>query len=249
MPRKLRKLKIDRVDLVNRGANQESHILLFKRDDSISTPPTKEDENMSEELQKQLESIQKQLDEMTTERDALLKRAETAESEIAKRDNASEEEDIWKGVPDILRKKFEAQEAETALAKAAAKVERDSRIKQECIQKASRYEYLPINPDDDWEVLKAIDTLDEKVAKRVYELFNAGDTNLKSSGMTTERGSGGNPDEGDKSPYSEIERLVNDKVSKSDHGLSFTDALSIVAREHPDLYRQYTKGVQSGKGN
>jgi hypothetical protein len=32
MPSKLRKLKINRVDLVSAGANQESHVLLFKHD-------------------------------------------------------------------------------------------------------------------------------------------------------------------------------------------------------------------------
>jgi hypothetical protein len=37
MPNKLYKLKIDRVDLVPRGANQEAHVTFAKRDESAPT--------------------------------------------------------------------------------------------------------------------------------------------------------------------------------------------------------------------
>ena len=39
MARKLKKLKINRVDLVDAGANQESHVVLYKRDSEESMNP------------------------------------------------------------------------------------------------------------------------------------------------------------------------------------------------------------------
>lgn len=313
MPYKLKKLKIDRVDLVDRGANQEAHVVLFKRDagiekaktlqeildqqerreeayeekwkitdafmESLSSccelsdgdekqrivmesakqyvemmqpvydalKPQNEDVEMSEELQKQLDALQAENAELVAKNAELVAKVEASEAEIAKRDSEPEEVDIWKGVHPEIRKKFEAQEQEIAVAKAAAQAEHDSRVKQECIAKTRMYSHLPMNPDDDWEVLKAIDTLDAKVSKRVYELFNAGNTNLTKAGLTEERGTQSDSGAGGRTAIDEINKLANEKITKSEGGLKYDDALSAVFHERPDLYREYTKSVKSGE--
>lgn len=307
MARKLRQLKIDRVDLVDKGANQAAHVLLFKRaeDAAIEKAMTlkevldgreqrdeareekwkivdafmdslqscceadedermrvvvtsakqfvdmmapihevlneTEDVYMSEELKKQLEQAQQ-------DAAAAIERAEAAEAELAKRDAPDDPEDIWKGVAPALRKRFEQQEQEIALAKAAAEMERDQRVKQESIQKAAAYKHLPINADDDWEVFKAIDRLDAPVSKRIYELFKAGDANLGDAGLTNERGVSGEDGE-PLSSGDQMEQLIQAEIEKS--GAEYTIAFSKVAAANPVLYRAYTRSVQAstGKGN
>lgn len=324
MATKLRKLKIDRVDLVDKGANQESHILLFKRDDERDDEPDdetvvkvamtlqdvldkqeaeeekqemcwkatdalmeslrsvadmdndtdrlqiivtsakqyidlmrpihqslqEEDVHMSDKPNEELDAMKAEMASLKSANDALTKQLSETEAELAKRDEKHVEEDIWKSVPPALKRMFEEQKRETEIAKAAAQVERDERIRRDCIQKAEAYEYLPVNPTSDWVVFKAIDDLDSNISDRIYELFSSGDSNLNKSGLTNERGSRGGKGES-MSPYEEIQQLVSNRMSKSDKSLTYDEALDSVLRDRPDLYKSYVDGtmVQIGKGD
>lgn len=309
MATKLRKLKIDRVDLVDRGANQEAHILLFKRDDdnvekaamtlqeildkneereekqelcwkatdalmaslnsvadldddterlriivtsakqyvdlmrTIHQSLQEEDIYMADQPNEELDALKSKLSSLEESNNALAKKLSDAEAELAKRDDKPAEEDIWKGVSPALKRMFEDQKRETEIAKAAAQVERDERIRRDCIQKAEGYQYLPVNPNGDWEVFKAIDNLDDSVSGRIYELFRAGDTNLKKAGLTNPRGHDNGGDPG-LSPFEEIERLVSEKMAKSANGMGYDAALSQVIHENPSLYTSYVNGTK-----
>jgi len=272
MATKLRKLKINRVDLVGKGANQEAHVLLFKHDDGeiidaedehtdhldrsvdSATLPDKsldvEDVDMPPDAQNEaLDALKAEIESLKSTNETLAKELSDAKADIAKRDDKHAEEDIWKGVSPALKRMFEEQKKETEIAKAAAQYERDERIRRECIAKGEAYEFLPVNPTNDWEVFKAIDGLDDTVSDRIYELFRAGDTNLKKAGLPNERGVRGGDNEGI-DPYEEIERLISEKMSKSANGLNYLDASSQVMREHPHLYKSYTNHskAQVGKG-
>lgn len=244
MATKLRKLKIDRVDLVDKGANQAAHVMLFKRDETqeANMPPEKK-----EITQADMDELTARVEALMKDHDDALKRAEAAEGEVAKRDAAEKEageQDIWKNVHPEVRKQFEEQKAEITLAKAAAQLERDERVKQTSIQKAASYKYLPVNPDDDWEVFKAIDGLDTKVSSRIYELFSAGNTNLEKAIPTVERGSGGDGDV-TRTAYDEINRLAASVVSKSSNTVDHNTAVQQVLRENPNLYKAYTREIRA----
>jgi hypothetical protein len=314
MATKLRKLKIDRVDLCNKGANQEAHILLFKRDDSedggeihkvamtleeILEDRKEKEENqelcwkvtdalmaslnsvadlddsaerlrvivtsakqyvdlmrpMHESLKEEsihmadkpnevLEALQAKVASLEAINTDLTKKLSEAETSLAKRDEKSVEEDIWKGVPPALKRMFEEQKRETEVAKAAAQFERDERIRRECIAKGEGYQFLPVNPAGDWEVFKAIDNLDDHVSERIYELFRAGDTNLKKAGLPNERGREGGDGAG-MSPFEEIQRLVSERMNKSANDMTYDAALSQVMHDRPDLYKSYVNGTMT----
>lgn len=301
MPHKLKALKIDRVDLVDKGANQAAHVLLFKRDGVEKAKTLQEILDAKEKLEEAYEDrwkitnafieslescseiddaeerlriimasasqyvrmmkpvketleeedvymTEEEIKKLQQEKDDAVKRAEEAEAELAKRDASTGEDDIWKGVPESVRKRFEEQQKETEVAKALAAAERDNRIKQEAIAKAAGYESLPVNPDDDWQVFKAIDAMDEGHAKRIYELFKAGDANLASTVVTKEKGTGGGDQASGRSTYDEIQRLVDETIQKSSGQVKYDDALNQVFRQHPDLYKRYTEEVmQNGR--
>jgi hypothetical protein len=345
MPKKLRKLKIDRVDMVNRGANPEAHILLFKRDDesdedidkagmtlqeildhdeamqeacedkwkileafqrSLQSISETEDEaerlrltetsaaqfvrlmgpvmdtlnELEEEvhmadktqakaqvdksaeeteevmavshtqlqdlvnLHVEVKDLKQQLESTTALLEAMTKRAEKAETDLAKRDESTED-DIWKTATTAQRKAMEAERLEKVeLLKKVAEGERYIR-QRECIAKVNEFEYLPLKADDDWEVFYEIDKLDEKFANRIYQLFKAGDINLRKSGLGKERGFNGTGDGMGDTALDQIEWLANDEMAKSNGQLSYADAIGKVAKAHPALYRRYTEEIQT----
>lgn len=248
MAYKLRKLRVDRVDLVDKGANPGAHIMLFKRDDE---PPDEEPEEGGADVPNEADdkttsfsvddktALENRVTELEQALESAVNRAQAAE-DLAK--SANEPEDVWKGVPPQIRKKFEEQEARIKLADEIAKRERDTRERHECIQKASSYQYLPVNPDDDWEVFKAINGLDAKVSGRIYQLFSAGDANLSKSVSTSERGFGGSGRSAE-TALDQIHQLVNDRVAKSNNQMSLNDAMAEVMQANPALYRAYTAEI------
>lgn len=344
MPKKVRKLRVNRVDLVPKGANQEAHVLLFKRDDELedeidkaamtlqemldhdeamhgacedkwkliqafersmksimdeddeservrlamtsaaqfvrlmgpvmdtlneleedvsmagksqekAQPVDKADETVDETLsisQSQLQDmidlhvevkdLKGKLDSTQALLEAMTKRAEAAESEVAKR-NESNEGDIWKTATPAQRKAMEAERLEKIELQKQVEEGKRYQRQQECITKASGFEFLPINPDDDWEVFFEIDKMEEKHANRIYQLLKAGDINVRRSGLGKERGFNGSGEGPGDSAYEQIEWLASEEIAKT--GVSYDEAIGKVARAHPALYRQYTLEIQT----
>ena len=62
---------------------------------------------------------------------------------------------------------------------------------REYIEKAQRYTALPIKAEEDWKVLKAIDSLEPSVRDRALELLGAAEGQLALAGALTSVGKGG----------------------------------------------------------
>ena len=225
MATKLTKLRITRVDCVDKGANQAAHILLWKRKE----PP------MAETVAK-------------ADHDAVLTQLEEAKMQIAtlteqvKKLTPREPEDLWKGVSPELRKRFEEQEARAKRAEEAVELEKAEREKVLYIAKARSYKYLPVNPDDDWEVFKSLATLPAPVQTRLDTLFKAAEEFGRLAGLTRTFGRDGVPTGGD-APLDQLTTLARSYVAK---GLeqSESDGMTRAIRERPDLYEAHRQGVQ-----
>lgn len=167
-----------RVDFVDDGASldkrtgQGAHVVLYKRAAGAGGDGMKTDvKTLPEDVQVHLA--------------ALVERAVKAEARAVEVEKGVKppEEDPWKGVSPALKARFEAQQAETAEAKRLAAEERDLRKQSEYVAKARAFRGLPVNPDDDWKVLKAVDErLAPEEAKRLRELLAAGDAALVAAG-------------------------------------------------------------------
>lgn len=225
MTTKLTKLRVTRVDCVDKGANQAAHILLWKRKE----PP------MADTVLK-------------ADHDAVVAKLKDAEAQIATlteqvtKLTPADPEDLWKGVPDALRKRFEEQETRAKRAEEAVALEKAEREKVLYIAKARSYKYLPVNPDDDWEVFKGLATLPAPVHERLDTLFKAAEELGRQAGLTRTWGRDGVPAGGD-SPLAQLETLGRSYVAK---GLekSELDGMERAIRERPDLYDAYRRGVQ-----
>lgn len=230
MATRLKALKITKIALVPKGANQEAHVLLYK-----SAPP--EEEDMPPE------TVSK------ADHDAVVAKLKDAEAQIAtlteqvKKLTPADPEDLWKGVPDALRKRFEEQEARAKRAEEAVALEKAEREKVLYIAKARSYKSLPVNPDDDWEVFKGLATLPAPVQTRLDTLFKAAEELGRQAGLTRAFGRDGVPIGGDDAPLAQLEALGRSYVAK---GLAKTEpeGLERAIRERPDLYEAHARGVQ-----
>lgn len=326
MPTRLKKLRINRVDVVDRGANALAKIALYKREEGIVkddygheyTPRTvgqvlAEREakdawyellaalecsvreitgaadpaavpelltqtvsefsqaakdlipkvSMSKAFAAAVENIEKAGRVIASERLGRLKAAMTALAQIIREAEPEEKDDDMEGAD--LEKRAKDAEAETAalkkqLAEATAKlekgdpealakrladaekaveIEKAKREEREYIEKASRYTTLPVKPEDDWRVFKAIDGLDESVRDRLTELLHAADGQLAIAGALAPVGKGGER-RGGSSAWDEAKALASGIVSKNT-SLSFDDAIAQVWRERPALYDRHCK--------
>lgn len=229
MATRLKQLHITKIALVPKGANQEAHVLLYK-----SAPPA-EEKTMAETIAK-------------ADHDAVLAKLAKAEADVVTlteqvtKLTPPDPEDLWKGVSPDLRKRFEEQEARAKRAEEAVALEKAAREKVLYIAKARSFKFLPVNPDDDWEVFKGIATLPASVQERLDTLFKAAEELGRQAGLTTTWGRDGVPTGGD-TPFAQLEALGRSYVAK---GLVQTegDGLARAISERPDLYRAHGRAVQ-----
>ena len=130
---------------------------------------------------------------------------------------------------DAAAAKKEAEKA-TALAKAEA----DKRINREYVEKAQLYAVLPVNPEKDAAVLRAIDEkLTKDEAARVLELFRAGD-NAK---LLEQVGDPRPRDAEAGSAWGKLQAKAKVRLEKGD-AKTIEQALALVGTENPELERQ-----------
>jgi hypothetical protein len=250
---RLQKLQVDRVDLVDVGANQHASIPLFKRADTnaggagdrsaiidetvgsaTSATVRKErgadvstDIQMSDEVAAYIEELQ---DEVTKLR-----------KQVAG-DDAPSIEDIAKGLPEEVRKAWEADRVRAEEATAALAAERVEKRSAEFVAKADTMPFLgkadEVGPvlqslaDAAPEAYGKLESLLEKAAPKFGELF-------KESGTAALPATPGDPKAIIKgaSAIAKADQLAAALVEKE--GLTEADAKAEVWKRHPDLYAEY----------
>lgn len=322
MATRLKKLRINRVDCVDAGANQHARIALYKRQEPVEKdegggPRTVnqilvEREAREEwwDLQRALEcSVQEIMEHATPEEQSALltqtlaefsakalalipqmqagvaKRAtdavddickagrviaanrlarlkaamaalsqiireaepeeddDMADADVAKRAEQAEarvkelEAQIAKA--DDVTKRLEAAEQRAQDAEAVAKRNQERLEEREYIEKAQAYTALPIKPEEDWKVLKGLDSLEPSVRDRALELLAAAEGQLALAGALTSVGKGGER-RGGGSAYEDATLLAKGLVQKGTH-TSETEAMEQVWRDNPALYQRYRK--------
>lgn len=184
---------------------------------------------------------------------ALAKRAEEAESLVAtlqaqvgtleKRNGELIAEveslqpvDIWKGVAPEMRARIEKIEQENEANKQQIR-------KRDCITEVRKYDALPMNADDDWELIDEVNTkLSETTRKRFYTLLASAQEVAVKSGILKAVGASQTRSNGTDA-YALMETKAKDLVSK---GIVKTVAQGIdhVMTSDPDLYGQYLQEQQ-----
>lgn len=254
---KLRKLLIDRVDLVRRGANQDAHIVLFKADeDEIEKGKQK---NM-DELKKQLEDLQKafdaqkaQLEKAQSDLTAAQTEVTKAQSEVTKaqgevadlkkaattvaKSEEEQEQEFLKSMPEGFRKRYEAQQADLKKA-AEEKAVLIAKAQEADFKKAAGQELSHLKGDEAAKVtvLKALSKLTADEQKSVMEVLKAANEVIKTSGLFEERGTGGSHEGG--SAEEQLNAIAKSLLDKKEVA-TLGDGLVKAGKANPELYREY----------
>lgn len=227
MATRLKKLIVDRVDLVDKGANPDAEIALFKRDTdpkAESLTPTKE-APVADDTTVDVEALAAERDALQAELDALTEMSDEDLAalrglELAKSDTPPSIDDT--SLPEDVRKALvEADELRVRVAK----MERDARLAL-FVRKAAD-DYASLAPADELgPALEEIDRVAPDAAQTLDRLLKAVAARAETSDLFKELGT---TSSGKSDADSKFAALV---AKAQEAGASRADAMEKVLKEH-----------------
>jgi hypothetical protein len=158
-----------------------------------------------------------------------------------------DEEEFWKGVPAVVRNRYESEKKRGEEAQKAAKEQKDRNETAEWVGKLAKVSYVPIIAERFAPIMKAIAETHPKEAKEVegvfvacHEIIGKGAIIFKEIGM-------GGSSEGDATDIVSRVQLMAKEIEKRDK-VSNDTAIQRVFAEHPEWYSPYRKRSTVGVG-
>jgi hypothetical protein len=248
VPNLLIDLVVDRVDLVDEGANSAAFIKLYKRkemetgmdfNEIISKLKPEHAEVIQAELAKAKaevpEEIAKELSDTKVELETLKAELEKFKEEAKKSKEPAQEEnfeEVLKNLDPAVQKVFKSLQAQKEAAEQIAKQLQEQKEEEEAIAKARALKALPVEEEKLVQVVKG-------VSDDVYEILKSAAKVLEESEIFEEIGKGkGGASSTD--AWSRIEKKA-DEIAKRD-GITKEKAIGVVINENPELYKEYLSG-------
>ena len=248
VPNLLVDLVVDRVDLVDEGANSAAFIKLYKRKEMetrmdfneiisklkpehaevIQAEIAKAKAEVPAEVAAELSDTKKALEETKAELEKIKK-------EMKKSKEPAQEEDfeeILKNLDPTAQKVFKSLKAQKEAAERLAKQLTEQKEEEEAIKKAKALKALPVEEEKLVQVVKGI-------SDDVYEILKSAAKVLEESELFKEIGKG-KSGASSTDAWSKIEKKA-DEIAKRD-GVTKEKAIEIVINENPELYREYLSG-------
>jgi hypothetical protein len=148
-------------------------------------------------------------------------------------------EDIWKSVPEAVRKRFEELEKRAKEAEEVAKRERDERVLREYVAKAQAFRGLPVQPDEFGKVLKSLAEKAPEEYQKVEDVLKAADEAIAKGKLFAEVGKSGGGTTG--GALAQLESIAKSKMEASGGTLTKEQAFAKACEENPTLYEQYRR--------
>ena len=246
VPNLLIDLVVDRVDLVDEGANSAAFIKLYKRKEMetgmdfseiISKLKPEHAEVIQAELAKAKaevpEEIAKELSDTKAELETVKAELEKFKEEVKKSKEPTQEEnfeEVLKNLDPAVQKVFKSLQAQKEAAEQLAKQLKEQKEEEEAIAKARALKVLPVEEEKLVQVVKG-------VSDDVYEILKSVAKVLEESDIFEEIGKS---NAGTTDAWSRIEKKA-EEIAKRD-GITLEKAISVVINENPELYREYLSG-------
>lgn len=238
--RRYKSLTVDRVDLVNRGANFDratgdgSHILLVKRDEQPITPqehPTMADPN-TEAVNKRIADLEALVAKQAADNAAAIAKAVADAKAEAEAKASTEKAEI--------EKRAAALETEVKAAKAATEAEIEKREIADAVAKAADLGYV-LKADTDGPLMFRIGkALVAEDKARIDEILRSANEQIRLGKLFAEAGRTGVPPTGDASGNPEQRLLAKaEELRTANPKLSSADAVDQARQQFPTLRREY----------
>jgi hypothetical protein len=248
MPTKLVNLKIKHVAGVDRPANKR-RFLIVKQEKEEPTEPkgpimlTKEQIAKIKDKDAQ-EAVVAQQEEML----ALEKKVKSLEDQIATGGVAKDDEaEIWKGVPPVIRNRFEAMKQEREQMEAKTKREKDEWETSAWVQKSAKFKYLQITPEHFGKVMKRVAESATAEADEIMRILSAADGLIEKGTVFMEYGRTRSDANGTGADATNIVARVQSLAQDYRHldkNLTDPAAIEKVFKDHPEWYPVYKKHSQ-----
>lgn len=255
MPNIILDLHVDRVDLVDEGANSHSYIKMYKRKEHGATMTFEEivAKMKPEHVEVINEAIAKAKEEVPEATQVELEKAKTdlADKEKELTDKNTELEDVKKSKPKeteepdfeevmksldpSVQKMFSDLQAQKAAAEDVAKRAAEDKINQEAIAKAKDFKALPVEEAELVTVLKS-------ASPEVMNILSAANKAIAEGSVFEEVGKNkpGGTDNSASDAWEKIEKKA--KVIAEEHKVTKQRAISMAVTENPELYKEYLEG-------
>lgn len=261
MPYILEDLVVDRVDLVDEGANSAAFIELFKRKehckmdineilskmkpehasviqgalDTAAADLKKSNDERDEAIKERDEAINER-DEAINERDEARRERDEADDELeaTKANNnaaAFDETETIKSMPAEVRSVFEKMKLQKETAEEELRKARDAEKTAEAISKAKELKAIPYEQDKLVDIIKNADPA-------VLDLLTVVNTAIEGTVLDEVGKSATGTSSAD--AWAKIEAKADD-IAKRD-SITKAKAISVAIKENPDLYKEYLKG-------
>lgn len=262
LPSLLLDLEVDRVDLVDEGANSAAFIKLYKRKEQndmkfeeilksmkpehaevikaeIAKAKVEIPEVVATALKKAKEDADKMASDLklaTDAKDAAEQKAaefEKASCDASGQDSKDKMDEIMKNLDPTVQEVVKSMKAQKEAAEAVVKQMNEQKLNDEAIVKAKDLKALPVEEAKLVAVVK-------NASPEVYEILKAASVAIETGGTFAEVGkSKGNKDGGD--AWTKIEKKAEEYVT-ADSKLTKQAAITKAIKENPELYREYLNG-------
>lgn len=254
MPQLIMKLDVNRVDLVDEGANSAAFIKMYKRRETndsmelkdilskmkpehaaiVSAEIEKAKKEIPAETATALQTNETDLAKAKDELEVAKKACTDAENKLKdmEKEDKTNTEDVMKSLDPAVKALFDKMQATADEAVNKAKALEESNLTTVAIAKAKELSFIPVEEEK-------LVTIMKSASPEVIEVLKAANKCIGEGGLFTEVGKArGNSANGD--AWDKIEKKA-DELSKSEQ-ISKQKAISQVIKENPDLYREYLKG-------
>lgn len=159
------------------------------------------------------------------------------------KEQQDEKDEILKSADPRLVEIVKGLEERASAAETIAKAERDHRLVQEYIAKASTLSNLPIKAEEFGSVLKNVaEALTEEQFSAIWQVLNAANSNLSKAGLFNEIGKSSTPD--NDGPLANIEKVAT-ALRQANPLLTREQSIAKAVETDANLYKQYIK--EAGK--
>lgn len=255
MPNLMLDLVVDRVDLVDEGANSEAFIKLYKRKENndimnydevlakmkqehadiiraeIAKAKAEVPQATTDELAAKDQTIAKANEDVAKAKEELSKVTAELETVTKAKEADATVEDVIKSLDPAVQEVFKSLKTQKEAAEAVVKQLNEKKLEDEAIAKAKDLKALPV------EEAKLV-TVVKGVSDEVYEILKSASVAIEAGGLLEEVGKGKGESTND--AWSKIEKKAD--AIADEEGVTKQKAIAKVIQQNPDLYREYLKG-------
>lgn len=264
MPNFVLDLEVDRVDLVDVGDNSEAYIALYKRKehkpmnyeailakmdaadaDIIRGEMAKAKAEVPAETATELEKAKQEKAEAEGKFQAAFDEGEVMKSKIKSLEKDAQPEpdfeEVLKSMDPAVAKMFRTLNDQKIAAEAVAKQAAEKALNDEAVAKAANLKSIPV---EEAELIAVVKSASPEVIAVLTAANKAIEASVNFEEVGKSKANAGTSNSGDvDAAWAKIEKRAGEIARE--RGLSQEKAVSAVISEHPEMYREYMKGVNS----